>query len=368
MIQQIKTCAKVLRTLALCSVAVSLFGFKSGAYTIKGDIKANNGTVFYLTYQYNGKQVKDSAIISANQFLFKGNLPEPVICTLSNSVNQQMRLFIAENSEIAVNGSIEKLYSAEVKGSAEDALYNEFKQQDAILSGQYRAAVKASGADLHNKTSEPYKVFHTRLDSLTSAFVKNNSSTTAAALAIFDCYLTNPDRPNAKLCYALLSPKGQQSVYAKRVLQFVNAATNISPGHIAPDFELKDINGKSQKLSDYRGKYVLLDFWASWCAPCRAEHPNLKRCYQKYANDNFKFIGVSMDAGQAQWKQAISIDGLPWIQLNDPWSMNGNLAESYGVKAIPFNCIINPQGVIEAVNLRGEALTQYLAAHFKANN
>lgn len=367
MIQQINTYAKVLRTLAFCSAAVSLFGFRSGGYTIKADIKANNGTVFYLTYQYNGKQVKDSAIISANQFVFKGNFSQPVICTLSNSVNRQIKIFVAENSEISVTGSIEKLYSAEVKGSVEDALYNDYKQKISVVSGQYRAMVKASGVNLHDKTSEPYKIFHSRLDSLTSLFIKNNSSTTAAALAIFDCYLTNPDRANAILCYALLSPKGQQSVYAKRVLHFVNAVTNISPGHLAPDFELKDMQGKSQKLSDYKGKYVLLDFWASWCAPCRAEHPNLKKCYQKYANDNFKFIGVSMDSGLAQWKQAVVTDGLPWIQLNDPWSMNGNLAESYGVKAIPFNCIITPQGIIETVNLRGEALLRYLAKHFKAN-
>ncbi len=362
-----KTRTKVLRTLVLCSAALSFFGFKTGGYTIKGNIMASTGTVFYLYYQYNGKQVKDSVKVSSNQFVFKGNLPEPVICTLSNSYNQQIKIFIAENAEMSVSGSVEKFFSAEVKNAVEDALYNGFKQKVADVSGQYRAMIKASGADLHDKTSEPYKAFHKQLDSLTSTFVKNNNSTTAAALAIFDCYLTNPDRPNAKLCYALLSPKGKQSVYARRVLQFVTATERIVPGNIAPGFELKDNQGKSQKLSDYKGKYVFLDFWASWCAPCRAENPNLLKCYQKYANDNLKFVSVSMDASAAQWKQAVAADGLPWVQLNDPWSMNGNLAEAYGVKAIPFNCIIDPTGVIVAVNLRGDALVNCLSTHFTAN-
>jgi hypothetical protein len=228
--------ASILRSVKLVMLlftGVTVFGFKPNGYTVKGDITANNGTVFYLSYQYNGKQVTDSATVSANQFVFKGSLPEPVICTLSNLANQQIKIFVAENAEISVTGSIEKLFNAEIKGAVEDALYNGFKQKAAVVSGQYRAMVKASGTDLHDKTSEPYKVFHTRLDSLTSAFVKNNSNTTAAALAIFDCYLTNPDRPNAKRCYGLLSPKGQQSIYAKRILQFVNAVVNISPGEIS---------------------------------------------------------------------------------------------------------------------------------------
>lgn len=351
----------------LLIAVVTSFGFKPNGYTVTGNIVASDGTRFYLYYQYNGREVKDSAAVIANQFVIKGNLPEPIICTLSNSANQQIRVFLAENANISITGKVQSLIGAEIKGCSENLLYNEFNQKSLQLSVQYRSMLKASGANLHDKKSEPSRLYHLKQDSLVVAFVKNHSGTTAASLAIFDSYVTNPDRSNAQLYYALLSPKGKQSIYAKRVLQFINSVTNISPGHPAPDFELKDTQGKPQKLSDYKGKYVLLDFWASWCAPCRAEHPNLIKCYQTYANDNFKFIGISMDSGQSQWRQAIGTDGLPWIQLNDPRSMNGDLAESYGVKAIPFNCIVNPQGIIEAVNLRGEVLTRYLAAHFKAN-
>ena len=345
---------------------VTALGFRPYGYTIKGDITANNGTVFYLQYQYNGKQVKDSAAVSANQFVFKGSLPEPVICTLSNSFNKQIKIFIAENADIILRGNLDQVFNVTVENSSEETIYNEFKQKYGELSGRYRVMVKASGSDLHDKTSEPYKVFHQRLDSLTAAFVQKNSNTSAASLAITDCYVTNPDRKNAKRYYALLSDKGKQSAYAKRILQFVNAADNIAPGHIAPDFVLNDDYGQSRKLSDYKGKYVLLDFWASWCAPCRKEHPNLKTCYKRYGN-SLQFIGISMDTNEIYWKQAVIIDQLPWIQLNDPKSMNGIVADAYGVKAIPFNCIVNPEGVIVAVNLRGNDLTRYLSAHFKTN-
>lgn len=339
--------------------ALAGFGFNSG-YNITGNITAKDSTLYYLSYDYAGKQVVGFSASTLNRISFNGHFPEPVICTLSNSANKQIRIFVAENSDIKLEGAVDKLYELKVKNSREDSLYREFKAQSGYITAKYRAEVKQTAADLHDKLSKPYQVFQQRLDSLTTAFVVQNRNTTAAALAITDSYLNNPDRQRAAACYKLLSAEGQRSMYAKRVLQFAEAATTISPGHVAPDFELADGDGKNVKLSDFKGKYVFLDFWASWCVPCRKTHPLLRTLHQQYANDNLVFVGVSMDASAASWKQAVTTDQLSWLQLNDPKSMNGSAADAYGVKSIPFNCVISPQGVIMATNLHDEALTSFL--------
>jgi peroxiredoxin len=133
-------------------------------------------------------------------------------------------------------------------------------------------------------------------------------------------------------------------------------------GSIAPDFIQNDVNGKPVQLSSFRGKYVLIDFWASWCGPCRQENPNVVRTYHKYKNKNFTVLGVSLDKETAKgaWLAAIKSDGLEWTQVSDLKFWNNMAATLYGVHSIPQNFLIDPQGKIVAKGLRGDDLDDKL--------
>ncbi|WP_345948951.1 TlpA disulfide reductase family protein [Mucilaginibacter sp. PAMB04274] len=339
---------------------ISGFNIKPHQYTITSNINAPSGTRFYLTYEYLGKEVKDSAISKSNVFQFTGTFPEPVICTLSNTANKQIRIFIAENGTIRLSGEFDKLYEVKVDNAKEQALYDAYKNKSGRITTIYRTSLRQTGGDTHDKNHPAYVHFQGQKDSLVTAFVKENNSSIAAVLCIIDSYITYPDRPKAIACYQLLTKTAKNTIYGKRIGQFIEAAATISPGHAAPEIVLKDLKGRSVALSSYKGKYVLLDFWASWCAPCRKEHPFLRKLYSELRSDRLEFVSVSMDASNSSWKQAVIADELIWKQLNDPKSLNGAVADIYGVKSLPFNCLIDPNGFIVATRLDEKDLETHL--------
>jgi len=344
--------------------AAVIFGFTPAGFSITGSIQAGNGTVLRLAYDYNGKRVIDSVPIKDNSFSMRGAFPEPVVCTLSNSANQQIRIFVAENTQILVKGNIGKFFSLNVEAGNEDFLYNDNKSKSMELAGAFREMLSETGQSPRDRSTLAYQLYHHRLDSLNTDFVTSHKGNTAAALAIIDSYVNNPNREKADDLYRELSATVQNTIYGKRILLFTLAAEAIKPGNAAPDFTLKDLDGNTVKLSNYKGKYILLDFWASWCSPCRQEHPFLKTIRKKFISDNLEFISISLDVSGSSWKQAVTTDGLTWLQLNDPKAMNGEVSDRYGVKSLPFNCIIDPKGIIIATSLRGGALESFLDKQF----
>jgi thiol-disulfide isomerase/thioredoxin len=127
-------------------------------------------------------------------------------------------------------------------------------------------------------------------------------------------------------------------------------------GKPAPDFTLPDVNGKPVALSSFRGKYVLVDFWASWCGPCRMENPNIVNAYQKYKDKNFTVLGVSLDKAKEPWVKAIADDKLTWFHVSDLKYWESAVVPLYAIEGIPYSILLDPQGNIIARNLRGSAL------------
>ena len=149
-------------------------------------------------------------------------------------------------------------------------------------------------------------------------------------------------------------------VYGKEIKEIIDAAKKTALGIKAADFTLNDKDGNPVTLSAYQGKYLFIDFWASWCGPCRAENPNVANAYRKYHSDQFDILGVSLDDSRDAWLKAVNNDKLEWAQVSDLKAWDSKIVTGYGIKGIPFNMLLDKEGRIIARNLRGPSLDKKL--------
>ncbi|MNR01571.1 Thiol-disulfide oxidoreductase ResA [compost metagenome] len=234
----------------------------------------------------------------------------------------------------------------------------------SVLNSEYEKATQEQrkNPEFQKSLEDRYAKATAERDVLLKTYINENPDSFFSLTALKELGDSDMDVNALEPIFNKLSTGLRNSTAGKDFAKLMDKARATSVGAIAMDFTQNDVNDKPVKLSDFRGKYVLLDFWASWCGPCRQENPNVLKAYNTYKDKNFTVLGVSLDQpGKKQdWLQAIEKDGLTWTQLSDLQGWKNAASTLYGVRGIPANFLIDPQGKIVGKDLRGEALEKKL--------
>jgi len=241
---------------------------------------------------------------------------------------------------------------------------SEFEGRAKEVVGLYNQARQAGNEEQMKDAEMAYNSIEEEKSEFTTTFVKqNNTSTVAPFLVMRYNYTFDVDELDS---FAQgFDPSIASSVYVKYVNDRVNILNRVAVGQPLVDFEMADTTGNLVKLSDVaKGKYLLVDFWAAWCRPCRAENPNVVEAYNNFKDKGFDVLGISFDDTRDAWLQAIEMDDLKWQQLSDLKGWQNAAGKLYGIQSIPQNVLISPDGIIIEKNLRGEDLQKKLAELF----
>lgn len=301
------------------------------------------------------------------QFIWTGNIAEPQKIYIGTST-RYLELFM-ENAAVTIKGNIDSISHLQITGSASQDAYKAYENSIADISSQEDTLYSKYDEVKGNDTAEA--ALEAKIESLrlqrrarSKAYIKAHPESVVSVDLVADMAVMGEYAPVDSV-FKLLSPAAQQTAAGKKLAARLAILQKSAIGQPMIDFTQGDVNGQPVRLSDFKGKYVLLDFWASWCGPCRAENPNVLKAYNKFKDKNFTVVGVSLDDKADKWKDAIAKDGMPWMQVSDLKGFRNEVAQQYGIQAIPCSFLIDPQGIIIAKELRGTKLHTQLAEILK---
>ncbi len=344
------------------------------SYRISG--KINNMTTGQVYLDELGEQSfvpKDTATINQDgTFVMEGRVEEPAIYKLAFD-NQEGIMIVVDNSSIEItadSGRVAESYT--IKGSRDSELIQQLNtimkgMQDKAtsLNTQFQVAAEAGNEAEMRRLQEEFMSMQKSSQQQMKTFIRANPNSVVAVYSAGNILNLDEEFAFVDSMAEAFKSNLPDSKYTKSLEAKLSKMRSTAVGSVAPDIKLASPSGNEIALSSLRGKYVLIDFWASWCGPCRQENPNVVRMYNQYKDKGFEIFGVSLDQDRAKWLKAIEADKLTWPHVSDLKGWESSAASLYGVTAIPQTVLLDKEGKIIAKNLRGAALEEKLASLLK---